>query len=37
MSTEECSYLTTVEITHIIDYLSKVGLTSEQIYGFWFM
>ena len=35
MNTEESSYLTTVEITRIIEYLRTVGLTGEQIYGFW--
>ena len=35
MNTEEHRVLTTIEIARAIEYLRIVGLTGEQIYGFW--
>ncbi len=35
MNAEECGVLTTVEITRAIEYLQRIGLTGQQIYGFW--
>ena len=32
---EEYGALTAAEITRAIEYLRMVGLTGEQIYGFW--
>ena len=35
MNTEEQGVLSTVEIARAIEYLRIVGLTGEQLYGFW--